>query len=205
MELMLRRRELIAMQSGLPSAYRKVEYLQSSRDYETYINTGVQIASDVEMEMVISVPNIIPGGRYLLGRYEDNKGDFYLYVASNGYFQTAYGCTYNNTTQMADTSMHTFRFSISETLTYVYCDDTQVLQKTVKQSYPEMPIYVAGTSMHYAKLSCNTYSVRILKSGAIIRNFIPCVRKSDSKPGMYDTVSKTFYTNAGTGEFIVPA
>lgn len=34
-------------------------------------------------------------------------------------------------------------------------------------------------------------------------NFIPCYRKSDSKPGMYDTVSKTFYTNSGTGEFLV--
>ena len=35
-------------------------------------------------------------------------------------------------------------------------------------------------------------------------NLIPCIRKSDSKPGMYDMVSKTFYTNAGTGEFIIP-
>ena len=35
-----------------------------------------------------------------------------------------------------------------------------------------------------------------------IANFIPCYRKSDSEIGMYDTVSKTFYTNAGTGAFL---
>jgi len=45
----------------------------------------------------------------------------------------------------------------------------------------------------------------ITNNGATKLHLIPCVRKSDSKPGMYDTVSKTFYTNAGTGEFIVPA
>lgn len=33
-------------------------------------------------------------------------------------------------------------------------------------------------------------------------NFIPCYRKSDNEIGMYDTVSKTFYTNSGTGTFL---
>lgn len=32
----------------------------------------------------------------------------------------------------------------------------------------------------------------------------PCVRKSDGKPGMYDLITETFYTNQGTGEFIIP-
>lgn len=48
------------------------------------------------------------------------------------------------------------------------------------------------------------YICKLYDGNAMIGNFVPCVRKSDSKPGMYDTVSKTFYTNAGTGEFIVP-
>lgn len=54
-------------------------------------------------------------------------------------------------------------------------------------------------------LGCRIYVMRFYDGGILIHNFIPCVRKSDSKPGMYDTVSKTFLTNAGTGEFIVPA
>lgn len=32
----------------------------------------------------------------------------------------------------------------------------------------------------------------------------PCIRKADNVPGMYDKVTKTFFTNAGTGDFIVP-
>lgn len=44
----------------------------------------------------------------------------------------------------------------------------------------------------------------ITNNGTTKLHLIPCIRKSDSKPGMYDIVSKTFYTNAGTGEFIIP-
>ena len=36
----------------------------------------------------------------------------------------------------------------------------------------------------------------------ILFNGIPCYRKSDNKPGLYDTVTKEFYTNQGTGEFL---
>lgn len=32
---------------------------------------------------------------------------------------------------------------------------------------------------------------------------IPCYRKSDNKPGMFDLVSRQFLTNSGTGEFTV--
>jgi len=56
------------------------------------------------------------------------------------------------------------------------------------------------TSQYFGKL----YFVEITNNGIKQMELIPCVRKSDSKPGMYDTVTKTFYTNAGTGEFSIP-
>jgi len=37
----------------------------------------------------------------------------------------------------------------------------------------------------------------------LVRNMIPCYRRSDLKPGMYDTVNNVFYTNSGSGEFIL--
>ena len=43
----------------------------------------------------------------------------------------------------------------------------------------------------------------ILVGGVIKRSFVPALRNSDNKPGMYDTVTGTFYTNAGSGEFSV--
>ena len=40
------------------------------------------------------------------------------------------------------------------------------------------------------------------RSGETIINLVPALRSSDGKPGMLDTVSKKFYVNQGTGEFL---
>lgn len=46
------------------------------------------------------------------------------------------------------------------------------------------------------------YRAQISEGNEIIANFIPVMRNSDSKVGMYDTATGQFFTNAGTGEFI---
>ena len=38
-------------------------------------------------------------------------------------------------------------------------------------------------------------------SGDLKIDLIPCYRKSDNEPGMYDIINNEFYTNAGTGTF----
>ena len=40
------------------------------------------------------------------------------------------------------------------------------------------------------------------RSGKTILNLAPALRSSDGKPGMLDTISKKFYVNKGTGEFL---
>lgn len=41
------------------------------------------------------------------------------------------------------------------------------------------------------------------QSSTVLYNLIPCYRKSDNKPWLYDTVNNVFYTNAGSGSFVV--
>lgn len=43
--------------------------------------------------------------------------------------------------------------------------------------------------------------VYIYDNGTLIREFVPCYRKSDGVIGMWDKVNKQFYTNGGTGTF----
>lgn len=43
--------------------------------------------------------------------------------------------------------------------------------------------------------------VKITNGTNVIRNFIPCYRKSDNEVGLYDLVNDVFYTNQGTGSF----
>jgi hypothetical protein len=46
------------------------------------------------------------------------------------------------------------------------------------------------------------YSCQIWNDGTLIRNYIPVVRKSDGKAGLYDKVNNVFYTDAAGGNFI---
>lgn len=46
------------------------------------------------------------------------------------------------------------------------------------------------------------YSFKMWDNNVLVRNFIPCYRKSDNVIGLYDLVNGTFYTNAGSGTFI---
>lgn len=50
---------------------------------------------------------------------------------------------------------------------------------------------------------CKIYRMTITENNTTMRDFVPCYRKSDGKPGLYDKVTNTFYTNQGTGEFII--
>lgn len=54
-----------------------------------------------------------------------------------------------------------------------------------------------------SNLICKIGEIIISNNGIIKRDFIPCYRKSDNVAGLYDLVNNTFYTNQGTGNFIV--
>lgn len=49
------------------------------------------------------------------------------------------------------------------------------------------------------------YSCKVSKDGVQLADYVPCYRKADSKPGMYDLVTGNFYVNQGTGEFLYGA
>jgi hypothetical protein len=38
-------------------------------------------------------------------------------------------------------------------------------------------------------------------NNVLVRDFIPCYRKSDNEIGLYDVVNGVFYANAGSGTF----
>lgn len=46
------------------------------------------------------------------------------------------------------------------------------------------------------------YNVKITEGSSLVRDFVPCYRKSDNVIGFYDLVNGVFYANAGTGDFI---
>ena len=87
--------------------------------------------------------------------------------------------------------------------TYIEHDDVYS-ESTVSTFSLGYPIYI----MRMDSVSSNsmmTYlrSLKMYSGDTLLFDGIPCYRISDNKTGMYDVVSQTFFTNNGTGEFVI--
>ena len=60
--------------------------------------------------------------------------------------------------------------------------------------------YNTGNSIQITKLPLKIKSFKMWDDGVLVRNMKPM--KYGNVIGMYDTVTKTFFTNSGTGVFI---
>lgn len=163
----------------LPSAYQQVEYIESSGTQ--YIDTGIAIGTTWAFNIRLS---IIDSGAYKIltqGNYglRTSGKNLINYCSSNRYaasinYGSIYFCQGNDTSLVIN----------GESTTPITDSDTP--------SGNVMVLYNAKAKIYYCKLWNGT---------SLVRNFVPCYRKSDNVIGLFDTVNQTFYTNAGTGTF----
>ena len=194
---------------GLPGAYRRVEWIGCTGTQ--YLDTGYtpNIDSDVEVEF----DNFDINGNNYAGTGGAGSAGTWVNLSWGTDYTSSYASFGNNVDKYFskvssgtywNVGKHSFRVS------KVGCWADGILRVTFSDVTFGITTdtYCVGARMSYGAIAryikANIYSVIIREGNRLVRNFIPCVRKSDSKPGMYDTVSHTFYTNAGTGEFIVP-
>ena len=88
-----------------------------------------------------------------------------------------------------------------------YIDNVLYKSWTYENYSTDLPLYIFGSN-HNGVYNYGTrffgrvYYAKIWDNDALVRNLIPCYRKTDNAVGMYDTVNGVFYTNQGTGEFL---
>ena len=204
MDVMMRRRALMGMQSLLPGAYQKMEWIAAQSGVGQYIDSGV----------IVPYPNTLTvQGRF---KFTDNKG-----------WQSAFGgkgpefCLQQNASNASllaqlngKSNYNIANFTFGEDIEFEM-SRASVTVNGVEKSITDGTIHYNEPIWLFGKMALNTtkidiagsaviYQFKIYDDRTLVRNFVPCIRKLDNKPGMYDTVSKTFYTNAGKGEFIVP-
>lgn len=192
---MVRRRQLMGMQTGgLPSEYRAVEYIGSTGQQK--LDTGIK--GDCTFDFTArctewSAVQIVLGRGFNAGQY----------IAKKEYWQLGGNNVFNQTSPTDWTNIH-IEFVVEGSVGTATIDGVTKTASggggsTQNSSYCLFsdPARSYPSYVYISKCLC-------WKNGILVANFLPCVRKSDSKPGMYDTVSKTFFTNSGTGEFIIP-
>lgn len=193
----------------VPVGYREVEYLESTGTQA--IDTAVITSDSINIEITFSSTNITATRNYPIGTEctgYTNSRRTQLSYSMNSY--AGWGADGQNITLSVDSQKHTMTLNSSA----LKIDNLDVYIPTSHNFSGglDTKIYLfalvynnnldnVGVTTKYSE-ALKIYSCKIWNNNTLVRNFIPCIRTSDNKPGLYDTVHSTFYTNQGTGEFI---
>lgn len=205
----------------VPDGYRKVDWLGT--DGYAYVDTRVKPTTRDKHEAVFDCVLRNSTGQVLfgsvLGLYNDNPNNWMLFRPHQsasvnrvnlwyrfiGYSSGVY--TIDNLF-VPGTKQHLLIEQTSNTVvkyklnnSSLYSLTTRNAEIEVEQPNYRLLRYQVTDESKQLDNTMKIYSYRLSQNGVCVRQFIPVLRNSDSKPGMYDLVNDVFYTNAGSGEF----
>ena len=174
--------------SILPKEYKQVNYLEST-DNE-YIDPDLPLNSDNLSRCTITFAYTeLNNDTWISGIFNT----YYGYIAGaapiNGEWYTASGTTYEPNIFAVNTIISAiFTYDNSYQSLYLFCRGA----------------YASGVRGPASFAKGKIYHFSVDRNGVLIADMYPCIRKADNKPGMYDIVRNTFYTNANSdsSEFI---
>lgn len=196
----------------LPKEYQQVEYIESTGTQ--YIDTGIKPSLYTDIKLKCYVPFNSTNTKSIYWTRRD--------VSNMRY--TTFGLILNSKSNIrayrlsqGDSSISTnLSNTLSNEIIYETKGDSYTINgNTYTFSSPEInsldySIYLFGLNENgsnytfTAEGGIKLYYFKIYENNGLVRDFIPCYRKLDNKPGLYDTVEGKFYTNQGSEEFYLP-
>lgn len=176
--------------------YKRVEYIEATGTQR--INTGIIVDDTTEFYLKCSFKSSVEqwngvgnadATRFMIGIYQNR-------------FSSSI-CKTKNTSIAIDYDIHEFLLSNKDLAFYIDGEKVTEYEQRAVQPY-RITINIGarnGGTWYY----CNEkiYSSKIYQNDMLVKDFIPCYRISDGIGGMYDIIDNVFYTNIGTGEFLI--
>lgn len=192
---------------GLPSEYQEVKFLHGTG--EQRIDTGVYLKDTLKFEGEYSSLQTTEGG--LWGVYSSQYGtlEHQIYKTySNAETRLYYGASSTNMVKISGTTtFNNYHVLIDGSNVYV---NDELLSSTITRASNSaftIPLYnvATGAGTFFGGSNAKFRYFKIWDGNELVRDFVPCYRKSDNVAGMYDLVTNQLFTNQGTGNFIVGA
>ena len=186
--------------------YQEVEYLESPMDSNLqYIDTGVAVNSNSRIELGIQFGNTQTkrgGSGYSARTGRQESGSNRVIILSEGVrlnFQV--GSTGNNYIDASGLDYHDVVLDIKNSKVIVDGTEHSITKGTTFPASSFL-LYTSSSEMnHYSSIKFKY--ARMYNNNTVQRLCKACYKKSNNVAGMYDKVSKTLFTNAGTGTLIV--
>lgn len=187
--------------------YQRVEYITS--DEEAYVITDFVADNTCGMEIVAAFPVLhdrVPMG----SRVDSGSTRFYCAYplsASSCYFGFNTGSSFScalavDTPYRLQTNLLNSRLAGVYDINGIRKGGTNINATLAQQT---CPVAIFGYNRTDTGISTrraySLYSARCSRGHEIVREYIPCYRKTDGVIGLYERYTGAFLTNAGTGTF----
>lgn len=211
-------RPFIRRAPDIPNEYQPIQYVESDGSGQ-YIDTGIapsdylntlKIELDGQFTRLID-DSTVSHGDFLLstGYYNStggNRRNIVVGAADNFYMLS--GAQISTAISMGKADLDRHLFVIDQVNKFYRLNNNTNFTTTVTNNLRHNIVLFAYVNSAESGSPITAYSpgriyrCRIHNGDTLIRDFVPCYRKSDGVVGFYETVENQFYTNAGTGSFI---
>lgn len=186
---------------SLPSEYTPLMYIEATGTQ--YINTGVVLDGEKSRVVMDFQASLTSSNNSLFGaRTSTTSKAFSFRIDSSNKWSAGYNTT-TDAISAADEDRHTVDFDKN----VVKLDGTTI--KTFTSASFQTPSTIgcavgairatSGSLVYYG--NTKIYSFKIYTDDVLTIDLVPARRSSDNAVGMYDRLSGTFFTNAGSGTF----
>ena len=194
---------VVWMSKELPDGYTQVEYIQGTGTQ--YIDTGINTNTTTSRYETKISPSLVSGTIGIFGTRNDvraGQSSMNVFII-DGAFRLDW-LNGAHTSFVRNISSDTeYTISITRGLATINnVDYTSGETTSIDSTYT----FYVGSFNNAGSVFSNGFSGKIYYSKLYNNNIlvfdgVPCYRNSDNEIGMYDLVSNTFFTNAGSGTF----
>lgn len=195
--------------------YQRVEYIESTTGCR--IDTDIFADNETGMELTAKYPTL--ADRVAMGsRLDGNATRFYApYPLSANSFYYGYNSGVTKSTGAVANRLYRSSLNfLNNRVSTVKEEDTNAIEfadaltSTLAQQTAPIGIFcylrvTDGETKLQSSRDMIFYGARISQGRDVIREYIPCYRKSDGEIGLYEKYTGQFLTNQGSGTFTVGA
>ena len=189
------------VKSSVPSEYQEVEYIESTGTQ--YIDTGMKGTENTKVDIEFQITGI----KFLpFGARSGATSNCFAIWSLNANVGSSLRVGFDGTNGYTGGPTTTDKYHIihSKDGTYVNNELVWTIQTistfTTPQNLIVFGYYSSSTNRGLSEMKL--YSLKLWENNTLVRNFIPCYKKSNNEIGLYDTINDVFYTNNGTGTFL---